>query len=86
MCVICYYLLAYNNAHTVSTVSNRTVKNLFNTFHDLRDISEKFRMTIDWNAVNIRLPHEKGDEGKKKRKVRYKIWFINIKNTLKQKD
>jgi hypothetical protein len=26
-------------------------------------------MTIDWNAVNKRLPHEKGEEGKKRRKV-----------------
>jgi hypothetical protein len=28
-----------------------------------------FTMAMDWNAVNKRLPHEKGEEGKKRRKV-----------------
>ena len=32
---------------------------------------QQTRMGIDWNAINSRLPHEKGEEGRRKRKVRF---------------
>jgi hypothetical protein len=42
-------------------------------------------MSIDWNAINSRLPHEKGEEGRKKRKVKFSTLNLKgqrLENTL----